>query len=325
MFFRTPKNGFYSIENVFQTIIPEIKERTEDFKVLCLPKSGANLRSLIYNLRFAFRHRGDVNHITGDVNYIALFLFGSTVLTIHDMHSALVGSKLKRKLVFLLWFYIPALIAKRITVISHNTAQEVLELLPFTRQKLVIIHNPISVNFKFTPKDFNSVRPQVLCIGTKPNKNLERTFKALEGIPCVLTIIGVLSEPQKLQLESSKIDCLERSNISSAEMLEAYKSCDLLCFSSTYEGFGMPIIEAQATGRPVLTSNVGAMKEVAGDTACLVNPNDVNSIRKGLLRIISDDGYRAALVEKGSRNVKRFRTSTIANQYISLYKELKRL
>ena len=70
----------------------------------------------------------------------------------------------------------------------------------------------------------------------------------------------------------------------------------MLTFVSTYEGFGLPILESQATGRPVVTSNVSSMPEVAGDAACLVNPYDADSIREGILRVINDDAYRKDLM-----------------------------
>ena len=84
----------------------------------------------------------------------------------------------------------------------------------------------------------------------------------------------------------------------------------------------MPIIEAQATGRPVLTSNLGAMKEVAGDAACLVDPFDTDAIRAGLERIMADDSYRAQLIAAGFENVKRFTQERIAAQYAELYHDM---
>ena len=108
-------------------------------------------------------------------------------------------------------------------------------------------------------------------------------------------------------------------NISDEELLEEYRNCDIVNFPSLYEGFGMPIIEGQATGRVVVTSNLSPMKDVAGGASILVNPRDVLSIRKGYIEAINNgDKY----VEKGLENVKRFSVSSITIQYFNLIKEL---
>jgi glycosyltransferase involved in cell wall biosynthesis len=96
----------------------------------------------------------------------------------------------------------------------------------------------------------------------------------------------------------------------------------MVIFASTYEGFGLPIIEANAVGRPVVTSDIYSMPEVAGDAACLVNPFDVSNIRTGVLRVIQDESYRRKLIENGFKNVERFKPNAIAQQYLELYKEL---
>jgi len=105
-------------------------------------------------------------------------------------------------------------------------------------------------------------------------------------------------------------------------MVQQYVDADILTFVSTYEGFGMPIVEANVVGRPVLTSNISSMPEVAGDAACLVDPFDVNSIREGLLKIIQDDNYRNNLIEKGKVNAQRFNPSFIAKMYLDIYKKI---
>ena len=89
------------------------------------------------------------------------------------------------------------------------------------------------------------------------------------------------------------------SGISDEEMIRQYQLADIIVLPSTYEGFGMPILEAQAVGRPVLTANISSMPEVAGDAACLVDPYNVMEIRDGILRIISDDEYRRGLSNQG--------------------------
>ena len=86
-----------------------------------------------------------------------------------------------------------------------------------------------------------------------------------------------------------------------------------------YEGFGMPILEAQAVGRAVISSNLFSMPEVAGDSAVLVDPFNIGEIRSAILKIISDDTFREDRIRKGFENIKRFDPELIANQYFGLY------
>ena len=84
----------------------------------------------------------------------------------------------------------------------------------------------------------------------------------------------------------------------------------------------MPVIEAQATGRPVVTSNIQPMVSVAGGSACLVNPLNTFSIRDGILSVIDNEDYRHMLIMKGVENIKRFTVRQVADSYIELYREL---
>jgi glycosyltransferase involved in cell wall biosynthesis len=84
----------------------------------------------------------------------------------------------------------------------------------------------------------------------------------------------------------------------------------------------MPIIEAQLVGKPVITSNIDPMPWVAGEGACLVDPLDVSSIKKGLVKVLEDQGYRDSLVKAGLENVQRFDPHKIARMYEDVYKEV---
>ena len=94
-------------------------------------------------------------------------------------------------------------------------------------------------------------------------------------------------------------------------------------FRNVKEGFGLPIVEANAVGRPVITSRLYSMPEVGGDAACYVDSYDVGSIRAAVEKIIHNADYRQQLIENGYRNVKRFQLPVIAAQYAVLYRRLR--
>ncbi|MCB1815374.1 MAG: glycosyltransferase, partial [Candidatus Competibacteraceae bacterium] len=137
-----------------------------------------------------------------------------------------------------------------------------------------------------------------------------------------LVIIGKLSNQQRIALQKYDINFENHVGISRNEMVSQYQQADILIFVSLYEGFGLPILEANAVGRPVITSNLYSMPEVGGDAACYVNPYKVTDIRSAIEKIINDVSYRNKLIDNGFRNVKRFRSDAIANQYAALYRAL---
>ncbi len=313
---------YHSIEGVFQSLQQQL-EQDHACSWTELKYSGAFPWVVLKNLRAVKRQKKTIYHITGDVHYMAVALRSTAILTIHDVGSAFKGALLKRFYIRLFWFWLPAVFVKHITVISEFTEGELAGIIPFAKHKIKVIPNPVSALFTPTPLRFNNQCPELLFFGTKPNKNLARVVEAVRGLECKLHIIGSLSPQQLALLKRYEINYRNSVNLRQEDLVKAYRTCDLLCFPSTYEGFGMPIVEAQAAGPPVLTSNVGAMKEVAGDTACLVNPNDIDSIRAGLEQIMTDAGYRAALIAKGYENVKRFSLERITRQYSNLYHDMK--
>lgn len=316
---RLPRNN--SIEELFLGLIPFISKETK-VVVSEVPNSGASPIVMLKNIKFARSKKEQINHISGDVHYLVLAFEKNSILTIHDVKSAFSGSVVKQFYIRLFWFWLPALFVTRISVISQFTKTELERIIPFAKDKIRVIHNPIHQNLVLAPHQFNIKKPQILFIGTKPNKNLERSFEAIRELDCCAMIIGTLTDAQENLLKEFQIDYRNKINLTFEEVVDCYRNCDLVCFASTYEGFGMPIIEAQAMGKPVVTSNVGAMLEVSNNSACLVNPLDVNSIRDGILKICEQKAYRELLITDGLENIKRFQPEYIAEQYVELYKEI---
>lgn len=319
---RRPQCGNFSVEQLFEDIRSALPDYIDSSVVICRFKSRGVWRRLV-NIIEAIFHQGDVNHITGDVHYLAYFLFRRrTLLTILDLVTVHRLNGWRRMIFLFFWYWLPIKRAAIVSVISEATKKDLLRYIKIDPSRVVVIHCPVSKEFQPNHRLFNSEKPTILQIGTRSNKNLERVVHAIHGIACHLRIIGSLNDDQLSALKENSIEYSFIQNITKTQIIEEYRSCDLLVFASTFEGFGLPIVEAQAIGRPVVTSNIFSMPEVAGDAACLVDPFDVDSIRDGIMKISNCPNYREELVRLGFINVKRFQPKLIAKEYISLYEKL---
>jgi glycosyltransferase involved in cell wall biosynthesis len=322
-FHRKPRPNFnFSVESLFKHIRTFLPEEVEwEVKELAHFSQGFFKRFYI-TLEAAFHQKG-INHITGDINFVALGLRKSrTVLTILDVGFMKHSNPLARTILRYFWVVFPVRRSAVITTISEATRQEVMKYVKVDPARIKVVYVPISAAFRREPKVFNKHEPVILQIGTKPNKNVLRLVRALKGLSCRLEIIGELNDALHEELAASGIKYQASKNLTNEEILEKYRSADILSFVSTYEGFGMPIVEANAVGRVVVTSNLLSMPEVAGNAAHLVDPFDVNSIRGGILKVIHDDNYREKLILNGYENRKRFDVEEIARQYTQIYKFL---
>jgi glycosyltransferase involved in cell wall biosynthesis len=323
-FHRKPKNNNFSVETTFQ-ITRDVMPAEVNCVVAQSRFESKGFFRRLYNIFEAAFRQGDVNHITGDVHFLSYLLRRNrTLLTVLDCVFLYNSKGLKRFILRLLWGVIPEKRVALISVISQATKNELLECINCNPDKIRVVPVCISPSFTRFDKIFNADKPRILHVGTNENKNLNRLVRALEAVNCQLEIIGRLSAIQLEELEKSRIDFVNSYDLTDEEMIQKYIECDLLAFVSTYEGFGMPILEANAVGRPVITSNVYSMPEVAGDSACLVDPYDISDIRAGILRILSDAIYRKTLIRNGYRNALRFDPKEVARQYYELYKELSR-
>jgi glycosyltransferase involved in cell wall biosynthesis len=316
---RSSRAGGFSIENVFRTVARSVGLSAE-VRHFNMGSRGAFLSDCARMRKLD----ADLFHITGDVHYAALGLDGRrTILTVHDIgHYTRVLRGWKKLLFRWLWCELPFRKVARITTVSHETRRQLLEHFEVPPGKIVVIPNPCPREFAYVPRPFTREHPVILQVGTKENKNLPRLIEALEGIPCRLVIVGPIDAAIRERLVRCRIDFEHVEKLAPADLIRRYAECDLVAFVSLFEGFGLPIIEANATGRAVVTSDCSSMPEVAGDAACLVDPLDVRSIRAGFLKVISDDGYRESLVARGLENVRRFSEEAVGKQYLDLYSEL---
>ena len=101
-----------------------------------------------------------------------------------------------------------------------------------------------------------------------------------------------------------------------------YNLTDIFAYPSLYEGFGLPILEAQACGCPVITSNVSSMPEVAGESAILVDPYNVEEIASAIHKVSSDKNLRDNLIQKGFENCKRFSWQRCEEETLKVYEEV---
>ena len=316
--------GHFSIESYFDSI----QKMCPSDMIITSVKAPSYSKGFINRLWIcihAIIHQGDINHITGDIHFIAPFLrWSRTILTIHDCGQLKIKSGLPYHILKFFWFTLPCKVVNRITVNSEYTKKDLLSYVSVPEEKISVISIFVSELYKAYPKTFNAIEPNILQIGTAQNKNIERTIQALAGIPCHLIILGKLNCSQISLLNETKIKYTHISQaLSESDLYELYKTADIVTLISTLEGFGMTIIEANQIGIPVITADVASMPWVAADAAVLVSPFDVNAMRSGFIKIIRDDRYRNQLIMNGYKNAERFDSKTIVSQYVELYKNLK--
>ena len=325
-FHRKMRPGWQSIEQSFIPLITELSKNNH-VEVFHLPYSEGNPLQVLKNIWYVRKHAcsDGINHISGDVHYCVLGLIGKkSVVTIHDDYSVVRAKHgwLDKLYRWLFWIYLPIKFCSAPICTNPLNVKRIKKLYNSPKLKSICHLYPSEV-FQISQKPFNKECPHILQVGTDSNKNLETTLKVLIGMKCKLMVLKPMTEEQKKMAENYGIDYTNRYDIPFSEVVKEYDEADIIVFPSTYEGTGIPIMEGQASGKIVITTNDLPMSWVAGDGAVLLNnPLDVKEYRIALERVINDDEYRNNIIAKGIKNTKRFTREEGVKQYEELYKAL---
>lgn len=216
--------------------------------------------------------------------------------------------------------------ADKVIAISENTKKDLQNILNIPENKIKVVYGGIEKNFKnmFSQKEIEETlikydikKPFIFYCGTlNKRKNLLRLFLAFSQIKETFSHNVYIAGDKFFNQNAQVIEKYVEHNLNnrvfflghvSEEVLrKLYSSADMFYYASLYEGFGLPILEAQSCGCPVLTSNTTSCSEVAKDGACLVDPYDINAIINGIYKILKDKQYRSEIIKSGYKNIERF-------------------
>lgn len=318
-FFSRPATpGQHSLERVLNTLLQALGSRVS--ARVWRARGGT---WLLTDVAAAAAAQGSVNHIAGHVHYLALTLRPErTVLTVHDIGHLQSVSGVRRATYRALWYTIPLRRVAAIVAVSEFTKKELVREFGVAPAKITTIHDGLPAGFEPAPFEFNAERPTLLIVGTAPHKNAVRLVEAADGLGCRFLFIGRVQGALREALARARAEFEEKVDVADADLIECYRRADIVCFASMYEGFGLPIIEAQAVGRPVITSLRCSMPEVAGDGAVFVDPQSTRAIREAIARVRGSAALRDDLIGKGFANVRRFDRSTCADAHMDIYRRV---
>jgi glycosyltransferase involved in cell wall biosynthesis len=271
------------------------------------------------------------------------------VVTVHDLIGMVFPNQLGWPSRFYWGKWLPFAVRQADAVIadSEHTKKDIMRLLDVPEEKISVIYPSGHETFSALndPQGIETLKTRwgireeyFLFVGTaEPRKNLGRVIEAfgrfLDGKrgsrPYQLVVAGsknfahgqfvqALRERYGLQAD----DLVWTGYVTQKELSLLYCGAKALVFPSLYEGFGIPILEAMASGTPVLTSNLTSTPEAAGEAALLVNPYSTEEIFQGMLRLAEDAGLRGELRAKGFSQIKKFSWQKTARETLKVYESL---
>jgi glycosyltransferase involved in cell wall biosynthesis len=233
--------------------------------------------------------------------------------------------------------------ADRIFTVSEQSKRDILKFFNVPPEKIVVTPNAIDDRFSAPPSEEHVINTReryqlshsyLLYVGNiKPHKNLERLIEAFHLVRAQgrseleLIIIGdEISKLQSLRRAVHKYDMHRYVRflgyVPDKTLAVLYRLASVFVFPSLYEGFGLPPLEAMASGTPVVTSNLSSLPEVVGDAAVLVDPYSAESIAEGILSVLRSTHLRGELSKRGLERVKAFSWARSVQRVREVYGEV---
>lgn len=264
------------------------------------------------------------------------------VLTLHDLYyfkgnitelsPEFVGKK-KNKIRSLLYDFNP----DAVITPSHFIKAEVLSYFPHLEGRVWVVYHGVSATFY--PREACVVKKSLTRFGLSyknylifvgfadQRKNFENLLKAMESVDIPLVVAGTQFDYLKSHYPISENHLLTGklrvfTRLDEEDLADLYNGAIALVFPSLYEGFGLPLIEAMASGTPSLVSKIGTFEEIAGDAALYCDPEDPEDIRDKILKISSDSDLQDRMKRRGVLLAKRFSWEKAARETVEIYKKI---
>ena len=231
--------------------------------------------------------------------------------------------------------------ASHLIAVSQATATDLQTYYSTAAQKITVIHEATSWPQAAWADPLVRARyalpaSYALYVGTlQPRKNLVRLIHAYHQLTqqqpltwdLVVAGAGGWESAKLRQLIgdlhlNDRVHCL--GYVADEALSALYYGARFFCFPSLFEGFGLPVLEAQLHGVPVMTANNSALPEIAGDAALLVDPTDVDAIANAMLQLSQDEPLRQRLIAAGYENVKRFSWEKAARETLAVLEQVAR-
>lgn len=219
--------------------------------------------------------------------------------------------------------------ANKIIAVSENTKKDLINLYQANPNKIFVVHHGFK-SINLSQQRNRQTEPYILYLGRLDlKKNIHGLIKAFEllkekyQVPHKLVLAGPPGfgyQQIKFAIDNSKArkEIIEKGYVSENEKQSLLSQAEVFVLISFYEGFGMPILEAQAAGCPVLAANTSAIPEVVGQGGLLVNPESIEQIAKNMYKIINNQMFKQKLIKQGRDNLTRFSWERCAQQSLSI-------